>query len=49
MKITHTHTDIYIYIYKVKWNVEKEILKFSKFIFYVISIITWEHLLLVMN
>ena len=38
---------IYIYIYiinKVKWNVKKEILKFSNFISYVISIITGEHL-----
>ena len=40
---------IYIYIYIVKLNVKKGILKFSNFISYVISIITWEHLLLVMN
>ena len=52
---THTHTQKYIYIYiyidiyKVKWNVKKGILKFSNFISYVISIITWEHVLLVMN
>ena len=37
------------YIYIVKLNVKKGILKFSNFISYVISIITWEHLLLVMN
>ena len=39
----------YIYIYIVKLNVKKGILKFSNFISYVISIITWGHLLLVMN
>ena len=44
---THTHT--HIHMYKIKWNVKKEILKFSNFSSYVISIITWEYLLLVMN
>ena len=42
---THTHT----HMYKVKWNVKKGILKFSNFSSYVISIITWEYLLLFMN
>ena len=42
---THTHTRMY----KVKWNVKKGILKFSNFSSYVISIITWEYLLLFMN
>ena len=40
---------LYIYIYKVKWNVKKGILTFFNFIFYVISIITREHLHLVVN